>query len=122
MSELQALCYSIELMVHAKRSSILCYPDALVEQIRWNNSIVIEKLNILFGSDDKKAQDFINNWCLKITQIALNAIVKTYQIEKKAFDNKFYWYCMHNNINPALIQSFSSLKNLMEEENYNNYY
>ncbi|EER25777.1 hypothetical protein CPC735_042210 [Coccidioides posadasii C735 delta SOWgp] len=128
MSKLQALCYPMEPMVHAKRSNTLCYPglgaisDALVGQIRWDNPMVIEELNILFGSDDKKAQDFINNWHLKTMQIALNAIVKTYQIEKKAFGNKFYWHCVHNNIDPVSVWSSSPPENLMEEEDHNDHY
>ncbi|KJF59951.1 uncharacterized protein CIMG_12630 [Coccidioides immitis RS] len=154
MSELQALCYSMEPMVYAKRSDALCYSgslspsghsncytsvpyqfptaiqlqglgaisDALVECIRWDNPMIIEKLNILFGSDDKKAQDFINNWHLKATQIALDAIIKTYQIEKKAFGNKSYWHCVHNNIDPVSVQSSPSSENLMEEENHNDHY
>ncbi|EAS27330.3 uncharacterized protein CIMG_13511 [Coccidioides immitis RS] len=96
--------------------------DALVEQIRWDNPMVIEELNILFGLDDKKTQDFINNWCLKATQITLDSIVKTYQIEKKAFDNKSYWHYVHNNINPASVWPSSPPENLVEEENHNNHY
>ncbi|KJF60744.1 uncharacterized protein CIMG_13184 [Coccidioides immitis RS] len=107
MSELQALCYFMKPMVHAKR---------------WDNPMVIKELDILFGPDDKKTQNFINNWCLKITQIALNAIVKTYQIKKKAFGNKFYWYCVHNNIDPVSVWPSPSSENLMKEENYDNYY
>ncbi|EFW13389.1 conserved hypothetical protein [Coccidioides posadasii str. Silveira] len=96
--------------------------DALVGQIRWDNPMVIEKLNILFGPDDKKAQDFINNWCLKTTRIALDAIVKTYQIEKKAFGNKSYWHCVHNNIDPASVWPSPPPKNLMEGEDHDDHY
>ncbi|EAS27142.2 uncharacterized protein CIMG_12596 [Coccidioides immitis RS] len=96
--------------------------DALVGQIRWDNPMVIKELDILFGPDDKKAQDFINNWCLKAMQIALDVIANTYQIEKKAFDNKFYWHCVHNNINPASVQPSPSPENLVEEENHDDYY
>ncbi|KMU74204.1 hypothetical protein CISG_10321 [Coccidioides immitis RMSCC 3703] len=59
--------------------------DALVGRVRWDNPTVIEELDILFGPHEKKAQQFISDWRLKATQIALDTIVKSYQIEKRAF-------------------------------------
>ncbi|EFW15145.1 conserved hypothetical protein [Coccidioides posadasii str. Silveira] len=96
--------------------------DALVGRIRWDNPLVIEELDILFGPDDKKAQDFINNWRLKATRIALDAIVKTYQIEKKAFGNKSYWHCVHNNIDPVSVRPSPPPENLVEEEDHGDHY
>ena len=84
--------------------------------------MVIEELDTLFGPEEKKAQDFINNWHLKTTRIALDAIVKTYQIEKKAFGNKSYWHCVHNNIDPVSVWLSSPPKNLVEEENHDDHY
>ncbi|EFW21152.1 conserved hypothetical protein [Coccidioides posadasii str. Silveira] len=84
--------------------------------------MVIEELDILFGPDNKKTQDFINNWHLKATRIALDTIVKTYQIEKKAFGNKSYWHCMHNNIDPVSVWPSPPPKNLVEEEDHGDHY
>ncbi|EAS32718.2 uncharacterized protein CIMG_03742 [Coccidioides immitis RS] len=49
--------------------------DALVGRVRWDNPTVIEELDILFGPHEKKAQQFISDWRLKATQIALDTIV-----------------------------------------------
>ncbi|KMU83871.1 hypothetical protein CIHG_01655 [Coccidioides immitis H538.4] len=96
--------------------------DALVGRIRWDNPMVIEELDTLFGPEEKKAQDFINNWRLKATRIALDAIVKTYQIEKKAFGNKSCWHCVHNNIDPASVRPSPPPENLVEEEDHGDHY
>ncbi|KJF61047.1 uncharacterized protein CIMG_13391 [Coccidioides immitis RS] len=64
--------------VHHIKNTIYTKDDKRKFGIKWNNPMMIEELDTLFGPEEKKAQNFINNWYLKATQIALDAIIKTY--------------------------------------------
>jgi hypothetical protein len=65
--------------------------DALVGRVRWDSPVVRAELNILFGPDVQKANEFLIKWKINAEKRALALLKQTFEEEKAYYgDHSFF--------------------------------